>query len=123
MNPGRLATEVSYNPALKRYIMTQFFRVKRRVSRAVLVSTTPEPWGPWTTVFFAPLWDVGPGESSSLPTKWMSDDGKTMYLVFRARISSQCAASILSSIFRKRNRRSEAKPQTKLNVAWSSDRR
>ena len=42
----------------------------------------PEPWGPWTTVYFSPVWDVGPGETSSFPTKWMSEDGKTLHLVF-----------------------------------------
>jgi hypothetical protein len=42
----------------------------------------PEPWGPWTTVYFTDEWDVGPGESSSLPPKWMSADGKTVHLVF-----------------------------------------
>ena len=42
----------------------------------------PEPWGPWATVFYTEKWDVGPGESSSLPTKWMSPDGQTAYLVF-----------------------------------------
>ena len=46
------------------------------------VYDAPEPWGPWTTVFFAEDWDVGPGETSSLPTKWMSADGKTVHLVF-----------------------------------------
>ena len=25
---------------------------------------------------------MGPGESNSFPTKWMSQDGKTLYLVF-----------------------------------------
>jgi hypothetical protein len=42
----------------------------------------PEPWGPWTTVFFTTDWDVGPGETSSFPTKWMSKDGKTVWLLF-----------------------------------------
>lgn len=42
----------------------------------------PEPWGPWTTAFFTREWDVGPGERGEFPPKWMSADGKTMYLVF-----------------------------------------
>ena len=45
------------------------------------VYDAPEPWGP-TTVFFTERWDVGPGETSSFPTKWMSADGRTMHLVF-----------------------------------------
>ena len=40
-----------------------------------------EPWGPWTTAYFTEDWDVGPGETGSVPTKWMSDDGRTIYLV------------------------------------------
>jgi hypothetical protein len=46
------------------------------------VYDAPEPWGPWTTAYFTENWDVGPGETSSFPPKWMSDDGKTMWLVF-----------------------------------------
>jgi hypothetical protein len=46
------------------------------------VFDAPEPWGPWTTVYFNNEWDVGPGETSSFPTKWMSDDGLTLHLVF-----------------------------------------
>jgi hypothetical protein len=42
----------------------------------------PEPWGPWRTIYFTADWDVGPGETSSLPPKWMSKDGKTVHLVF-----------------------------------------
>jgi hypothetical protein len=42
----------------------------------------PEPWGPWTTVYYTEEWDVGPGETSSLPPKWMGADGKTLHLVF-----------------------------------------
>jgi hypothetical protein len=42
----------------------------------------PEPWGPWTTVFYTPAWDVGPGETNSFPTKWISADGRTAHLVF-----------------------------------------
>ncbi|MGC1272098.1 MAG: hypothetical protein WBC44_00215 [Planctomycetaceae bacterium] len=46
------------------------------------VYDAPEPWGPWTTAYFAAEWDVGPGESASFPTKWIDDDGQTLRLVF-----------------------------------------
>ena len=46
------------------------------------VYDAPEPWGPWTTVYHTEAWDVGPGETASFPTKWMSDDGKTLHMVF-----------------------------------------
>lgn len=75
-------TQVSYNAGLKRYIMTQILPGESpRFKGGFGIYDAPEPWGPWTTVFFTPAWDVGPGESSNFPTKWMSPDGKTMYLV------------------------------------------
>ena len=42
----------------------------------------PEPWGPWTTAFFTNSWDVGPGETCSVPPKWISADGRTIHMVF-----------------------------------------
>jgi hypothetical protein len=42
----------------------------------------PQPWGPWYTSFFTETWDVNTGEYLSFPTKWISNDGKTLYLVF-----------------------------------------
>jgi hypothetical protein len=44
-----------------------------------------EPWGPWTTVYyedsgysFFGVW----GESQHIPSKWISPDGESFYLVF-----------------------------------------
>jgi hypothetical protein len=78
---------VSYNPGLKRYLWCQILPHSTdprgpRFQGGFGVYDAPEPWGPWTTVYYTEAWDVGPGETSSLPTKWMSDDGKTVYLVF-----------------------------------------
>ena len=42
----------------------------------------PQPWGPWSFVFDADNWDVGPGDSASFPPKWISADGQTLHLVF-----------------------------------------
>lgn len=42
----------------------------------------PEPWGPWTTIYFTENWDVGPGEAACFPTKWMRRDGRHLSLVF-----------------------------------------
>jgi hypothetical protein len=33
-------------------------------------------------VYFTEKWDIGPGETASFPTKWMSADGRTLHLVF-----------------------------------------
>ena len=78
---------VTYNAALKRYLWTQVLPHSThpqgmRFQGGFGIYDAPEPWGPWTTAFYAKDWDVGPGESSSLPTKWMSPDGRTVHLVF-----------------------------------------
>jgi hypothetical protein len=74
---------VSYNAGLKRYLLCQILAGDDpRFEGGFGVYDAPEPWGPWTTAFFTPQWDMGPGEASSFPTRWMSTDGKTVYLVF-----------------------------------------
>ncbi len=72
-----------YNPALKRYLWCQIIPGgDTRFAGGFGIYDAPEPWGPWTTVFYTEKWDVGPGETACLPTKWISQDGRTVYLVF-----------------------------------------
>jgi hypothetical protein len=83
---------VSYNAGLGRYLLVQPVPTKvggdstnkpdTRFAGGLAIYDAPEPWGPWTTVFYTASWDVGPGETGSFPTKWMSADGRTMHLVF-----------------------------------------
>jgi CubicO group peptidase (beta-lactamase class C family) len=78
---------ISYNKGLKRYIWCQVHPESNdqrgpRYQGGFGIYEAPEPWGPWQTVYYTKEWDVGPGETSSFPTKWMSRDGKTCYLVF-----------------------------------------
>jgi hypothetical protein len=79
---------ITYDAGLKRYLWVQIVpgtqgrKADTRFEGGFGVYDAPEPWGPWTTVFFTEKWDVGPGESGSFPTKWMSADGRTLYLVF-----------------------------------------
>jgi hypothetical protein len=76
-------SSISYNAALKRYLWCQILPgADPRFKGGFGIYDAPEPWGPWTTVFYTEAWDVGPGETCSFPTKWMSADGKTLYLVF-----------------------------------------
>jgi CubicO group peptidase (beta-lactamase class C family) len=88
INPGKCyRSGISYNAGLKRYLWCQilpFSKDKRgpRFEGGFGIYDAPEPWGPWTTVYYNSEWDIGPGETSSLPTKWMSKDGKTCYLLF-----------------------------------------
>lgn len=74
---------ISYDAGLRRYLWSQTLPGSdARFEGGFGVYDAPEPWGPWTTVYFAERWDVGPGESSSFPPKWMSPDGATVHLVF-----------------------------------------
>jgi CubicO group peptidase (beta-lactamase class C family) len=87
-HPGKCyRSGITYNPALKRYLWCQILHASRhpqgqRFQGGFGIYDAPQPWGPWTTVFYTDDWDVGPGETSSFPTKWMSSDGKTLHLVF-----------------------------------------
>ncbi len=91
--PGRCyRVGISYSPALKRFLLVQPIPTAASRDQAGIMDTrfagglgiydAPTPWGPWTTAFFTKQWDVGPGDSASFPTKWMSTDGRTLYLVF-----------------------------------------
>ena len=72
-------SHVSYHPHLKRYLLCQVLPgTDARFEGGFGVYDAPEPWGPWTTVYFTPRWDVGPGESCSFPTKWMHANGAAM---------------------------------------------
>jgi len=88
IHPGRCYRGgITYNAPLKRYLWCHVLPESAdprgpRFQGGFGVYDAPEPWGPWTTAYFTNAWDVGPGESSSFPTKWMSDDGRTLSLVF-----------------------------------------
>ncbi|HVA47302.1 MAG TPA: hypothetical protein VNH11_13115 [Pirellulales bacterium] len=44
-----------------------------------------------TTAYFAEKWDVAPGETAGIPTKWMSADGLTFFTrSFPAKIAFPC---------------------------------
>lgn len=89
-NPGKCyRSSVSYNSGLKRYIWCQIIDTPSlkddlgsRFEGGLGIFEAPEPWGPWSTVYYNTHWDVGPGETGSIPTKWISDDGKTCYYMF-----------------------------------------
>ena len=78
---------ISYNYGLKRYLWCQIHPESGdqrgpRYQGGFGIYEAQEPWGPWKTVFYTRDWDTGPGDTSSLPVKWMSKDGKRCYLVF-----------------------------------------
>jgi hypothetical protein len=90
---------ISYNAALGRYLWWQQAAgedVDTRFQGGFGVYDAPEPWGPWTTAYYTREWDTGPGEMGTFPTKWMSDDGKTCYLVFSGNDYFSVRKAILS---------------------------
>jgi hypothetical protein len=90
-NPGScLRSAMTYCAGLKRYLWWQQIpqpegardRGDTRFVGGFGVYEAPEPWGPWSTAYFTPRWDVGPGEHADFPAKWMSPDGRTLHLIF-----------------------------------------
>lgn len=74
--------DVTYNVGLDRYLMTMRSRARAGGVDHFGIYDAPLPWGPWSTVFFTHQWDVDPGEAQHIPSKWISDNGRTFYLVF-----------------------------------------
>jgi CubicO group peptidase (beta-lactamase class C family) len=83
-HPGRCyRSSITWNPGLRRYLWCQTMPGEDpRFAGGFGIYDAPEPWGPWTTVFFTEYWDVGPGETQVIPAKWISNDGRTIRLVF-----------------------------------------
>jgi hypothetical protein len=80
-----LRSSVSYNAGIGRYFWchtTVTYRDSTASEESLGIYDAPEPWGPWTTVLHTEKWDVKSGQMAAFPTKWMSADGRTMYLVF-----------------------------------------
>ncbi|NLS93461.1 MAG: serine hydrolase [Planctomycetaceae bacterium] len=75
---------VTYNEPLNRYLWVQVLshgdEPEDRTGMAIF--DAPEPWGPWTTAFHTETWDVPPGETAGFPSKWISADGCTAWLIF-----------------------------------------
>lgn len=78
---------ITYHPTLKRYLWCHILPESTdphgpRFQGGFGIYDAPQPWGPWTTVHFTTNWDIGPGETSSIPTKWISKDGRSAWLLF-----------------------------------------
>jgi CubicO group peptidase (beta-lactamase class C family) len=85
-HPGQCRrSSMSYVPGLGRYLLWQQLTIDgsdTRFQSGFGLYDAPEPWGPWTTVFFTDRWDIGPGDLGHVNAKWTSDDGCTIWLVF-----------------------------------------
>jgi hypothetical protein len=85
---GRCARSgISYHAALGRYLWWQQYPndggdMDTRFAGGCGVYDAPEPWGPWTTLYFTTAWDEAPGDCGGFCTKYTSTDGNTLWLVF-----------------------------------------
>jgi len=83
---------VTYHAGLKRFLLVQAKpntrsrdaagKIDVRFHGGLCIYEAPAPWGPWSVAFDVDEWDVGPGDSASFPSKWFSEDGRTLHLVF-----------------------------------------
>ncbi|MBK7904580.1 MAG: hypothetical protein IPJ97_17890 [Proteobacteria bacterium] len=91
---GANRLDVVYSPGLRRYLMTMRARDWAAAGnpRHFSIYDAPEPWGPWTTIYFTetfygePLptgaihhggWD----EAQRLPSKWIEAEGSVLQLL------------------------------------------
>lgn len=85
---------VSYNKGIKRYIMGNYSFIdrygrprplhandKERGPSQLTIFEAKEPWGPWSLFYQDDNWGTYGDYQPNFPTKWMSEDGKTMYMV------------------------------------------
>ncbi|HOW66750.1 MAG TPA: hypothetical protein P5186_16735 [Candidatus Paceibacterota bacterium] len=72
-----------YHPATKRYLLIVPNGTPTRPYGGLGICDAPEPWGPWTTVYHTNSF-LGSTNLfyANIPTKWISDDGAVIYLVF-----------------------------------------
>jgi CubicO group peptidase (beta-lactamase class C family) len=67
-----------YNRGLDRY----FLAVSSGHGQGWGLFDAPQPWGPWTTAYSTSDWGLGVIHGYRLPSKWISSDGLSMWLVF-----------------------------------------
>ena len=85
-NPARCyRPSVVYNPGLRRYLLLTMAKSTDRSRRYLGVFDAPKPWGPWTTVAYIDKWsDPQTRFQPHIPSKWISADGKSFYLLYSA---------------------------------------
>ena len=83
---GTQRVAITYNSGLKRYMLTTSHRPvgsQATHTPALGVFDAPEPWGPWTSVYYDSRWSgTNRTYHHKFPTKWMSPDGRTLWLLY-----------------------------------------
>lgn len=87
---------VSYNAGLGRYLVGNYAFIDDRgkprpyhqgpwpdsaMRSQLTLFEAPEPWGPWSLFHVDDNWGTYGDYQPCFPTKWMSEDGKTVYMV------------------------------------------
>jgi CubicO group peptidase (beta-lactamase class C family) len=86
-NPGKCyRSGISYNPGISKYMWCQIIPLGsdergERFSGGFGIFISNNPWGPWETLYYTREYDMGPGETASIPAKWISEDGKSFYIL------------------------------------------
>ena len=81
---------LTYNAGLRRYFLVTAHDDGTGATHtpALGVFDAPEPWGPWTTVYYNDRWSADQESGGGwmihhkFPTAWMSADGRTLWLAF-----------------------------------------
>jgi len=87
---------VSYNPGLRRYLMGNYSFLdpngnprpyhatgawpESTLRSQLTLFEAPEPWGPWSVFHLDDDWGTYGDYQPNFPTKWISDDGKTLLM-------------------------------------------
>lgn len=73
---------MTYVAALNRYLLCSILKKPDGpLGSGLVIYEAPKPWGPWREVFAADTWDVDPGESARIPSRWVEDCGRTLHLL------------------------------------------
>jgi hypothetical protein len=86
---------VSYNKGIGRYLMGNYGFIDENGNprpyhqhwpestypSQLTLYEAPEPWGPWSLFYQDNNWGTYGDYQPSFPTKWMSEDGKTLWMV------------------------------------------
>lgn len=83
-DPNGGTLNVAYDRGIGRYLATSYHQGPGQLG----VFDAPEPWGPWTTVYYTEHWGKmgtgGEGLVCSFPQKWMADGGRMLWCIFSA---------------------------------------
>src|SRR5919198_1104649 len=90
-DPNGGSISVVYDAPLKRYLATEVHGPEfdaagdDRLMRNFGLFEAPSPWGPWSTIAYYTSWGglgTTPGLGGMIPTKWISSDGKTIWVIY-----------------------------------------